>query len=144
MNRARGASELIISFFFLFFLYVSDTHHHLFFFFLAVLGLACCTGFFSSWRLGATLQSGYTGFSLQWLLLLRRVGSGVQGLQQLELKGSVVAAPGLQSTGSAVVHRLGCPEACGIFPDQRWNWGLLYWQADSIPLGHQEAPTISR
>ena len=43
-----------------------------------------------------------------------------------------------------MAHRLSCPEACGIFPDQRLNWGLLHWQADSLPLSHQEAPTISR
>ena len=42
------------------------------------------------------------------------------------------------------MHRLGCPETCGIFPGQRLNWGLLHWQADSLPLSHQEAPTISR
>ena len=30
--------------------------------------------------------------------------------------GSIVGAPGLWSTGLVVVvHRLGCPEACGIF-----------------------------
>ena len=36
--------------------------------------------------------------------------------------GSVVVTPGLQSTGSvAVVHRLSCSTACGIFPDQGSN-----------------------
>ena len=31
----------------------------------------------------------------------------------------------------AVAHRLSCPEACGIFPDQGSNPGLLHWQMDS-------------
>ena len=34
-------------------------------------------------------------------------------------------------------HRLGCSEACGIFPDQGLNPCLLHWQADSLPLSHQ-------
>ena len=36
--------------------------------------------------------------------------------------GSIIAAPGLWSTGSIVVaHGLSCPAACGIFPDQGSN-----------------------
>ena len=46
--------------------------------------------------------------------------------------GSVVAVPGLQSTGSVdVVHGLSCFMACGIFPDHGLNPCLLHWQADS-------------
>ena len=42
-----------------------------------------------------------------------------------------------QHVGSGVVaHGLSCPAACGIFPDQGWNPGLLYWQAESLPLSH--------
>jgi len=37
----------------------------------------------------------------------------------------------------AVVHRLSCSTACGIFPDQVSNPGTLHWQADSYPLYHQ-------
>ena len=55
--------------------------------------------------------------------------------------GSVVGAPGLQSTGSAgVVHGLSCSAACGIFRDQESNPCLLHWQADSLPLSHQGSP----
>ena len=36
------------------------------------------------------------------------------------------------SMGSVVeAHRLSCPEACGIFPDQGLNLSPLQWQADS-------------
>ena len=49
--------------------------------------------FLSFQRAGAALRMG---FSLQWLLLLRSTGSRV-------LRASVVAAYGLQSTGSVVV-----------------------------------------
>ena len=53
------------------------------------------------------------GFSLQRLLLLWSMGSGVQT--------STVVACGLQSTGpGAVVQGLSCSAvACGIFPDQK-------------------------
>ena len=75
-------------------------------------------------------------FSLQWLLLLQRVGSRAYRLQWH--RGSVVAAPRLQSTGSiVVVHRLSCSAACGIFPDEGLNLCLLHWQVDSLPLSHQ-------
>ena len=47
----------------------------------------------------------------------------------------------LQSTGSGVVaHRLSCSAACGIFLDEGSNLYLLHWQADSLPLSHQESP----
>ena len=60
--------------------------------------------------------------------------------QQLLCKGSVTGAPGLQSTGSVVVAcGLSCSMACGIFPHQGLNPCLLYRQADSLSLSHQEA-----
>ena len=52
-------------------------------------------------------------------------------MQALELLGSEVVA-----------HGLSCSLACGIFPDQRLNLGLLYWQVDSLPLSHQGSPTF--
>ena len=58
-------------------------------------------------------------------------------------RASVVAAPGLWSTGSAVVHGLRCSTACGIFPDQGLNPCLLHWQVDSLPLSHQGSPLFS-
>ena len=39
-----------------------------------------------------------------------------------------------------VAFWLSCPMACGIFPDQGSNPGLLHWQADS--LLNQVSPII--
>ena len=41
---------------------------------------------------------------------------------------------------AVVVHKLSCPGACGIFPDQGSNPRPLHWQADSHPLDHQGSP----
>ena len=55
-------------------------------------------------------------------------------------RASVVVACGLQSTGLIVeVHRFSCSTSCGIFPNQGLNLCLLHWQADSLPLSHQES-----
>ena len=60
---------------------------------------------------------------------------------ELQHVGSVVAAPGLWSTGSAAaVHALSCSTACGIVPDQGLNPCLLHGQVDSLPLSPQESP----
>ena len=109
-------------------------------------------GFLQLQRVGATLQLWCTGISLQLFLLLQSasfrrtgfsscgtaahqlwlVGPRVYRLLQLWRVGSVVAAHGLQSTGSAVVvHRLSCSVACGIFLDSELNLCLLHWQVDS-------------
>ena len=41
---------------------------------------------------------------------------------------------------SAVVMRgLSCPAACGICLDKGSTPRLLHWQADSLPLSHQES-----
>ena len=53
---------------------------------------------------------------------------------------SVAVAPGLQSTGSVVVHGLSCSETCGTFPDQGSHLCLLHRQADSSPLSDQRSP----
>lgn len=42
---------------------------------------------------------------------------------------------GVQASG-AVVHGLGCREACGTILDQGPNPRPLHWQVDSQPLGH--------
>ena len=63
---------------------------------------------------------------------------------------SVVAARGLSNCGSraldsgsaVVAHRLNCPVACRISPDQGLNLCALYCQADSQPLDHQGSPTV--
>ena len=80
-------------------------------------------------------------FSLQWLLLLQRMGSKACGLQQLWHVGSAVAASGLQSTGSTVeANGLSCSMAHGVFPDQGSNSCLLHWQTFPLPLSHQGSP----
>ena len=62
----------------------------------------------------------------------------------LGCRASVVAIPGLSSTGSIVVaHRLSCSMECGIFLDQGSNLCLLHWQVDSLPLDHQGSPACS-
>ena len=40
-------------------------------------------------------------------------------------------------------HGLSCPATCGISLGQGSNPHLLYWQADSLPLGHQGSPIFS-
>ena len=73
----------------------------------------------------------------QRLLLLEMMGSGICGLQPLQHVGSVVVAPGLQSTQSTVVgHRLCCSNACGVFLHQGSNECLLHWQVGSLPLSN--------
>ena len=37
-----------------------------------------------------------------------------------------------------MAHWLSCPVACGIFPDEESNLCPVHWQADSVPLDHQE------
>ena len=84
------------------------------------------------------------GFSLQWLLLLRSMGSRHAGfsscgsralecrLSSCGTQASVAVACGFQSVGSVVgVHGLSCSVACGIFPDHGSNLCPLHWQADS-------------
>ena len=62
------------------------------------------------------------------------------GEQALGHMGSVIVAPGFWGTGSAVAtHALNCSVACGIFLDQGSNLCLLLWQADSLPMSHQES-----
>ena len=66
------------------------------------------------------------------------------GARALGMWASVVAAHGLQCTGSVVMaHRLSCSTVFGIFPDQRLNPILLYWQVDSLPLSHQGSPLLA-
>ena len=70
------------------------------------------------------------------------IGCGSQ-VHWLRFPGSLVAVPGLQSTGSIVVaYGLSYSMACGIFPDQGSNPCLLQWQADSSPLSHQGSPDL--
>ena len=69
-------------------------------------------GLFSSCSEEATLQLGYTGFSLRWLLLLLSTSSRA-------CRASIVVVLGLQSTGLIVVaHELNYCPASGIFLNQ--------------------------
>ena len=47
------------------------------------------------------------------------------------------AATEIHASVIVVAHRLSCPTACGIFPDQGSNPCLLRWQVASLPLSHQ-------
>ena len=90
-----------------------------FYSFLAVLGLRCSAGFSL-----AAASRGYSlvvarGLLLRWLLFWD-MGSRAQAQQRC--RGSAVVA-----------HRLSFSMACGIFPDQGSNPGLLYWQAAFSP-----------
>ena len=60
---------------------------------------------------------------------------------------SLIVEPGLWGTWASVVavpgHKLSCSTACGIFLDQGSNPCLLDWQANSLPLSHQENPHMA-
>ena len=64
----------------------------------------------------------------------------------LSVVASLVADHGLQGewTSIVVAHRLSCPVACRIFPNQGLNMCPLHWQANSQPLDHQESPASPR
>ena len=105
-----------------------------------------CWAFIAVWGLSLVVVSGgysslrYSGFLLQWLLLLGAQALGARG-SVVQHVGSVVGTLGSQSTGTVVgVSRLRCAEACGIFLDHRQNRCPLNWQADSYPLCHQGSP----
>ena len=75
------------------------------------------------------VSRGYSLVAVQELLLA--VDFLVMELELQGAQASVVAAPGLYSTGSVVViHRLNCSTACGIFLGQESNPRLLRWQAN--------------
>ena len=80
--------------------------------FLVALGLCCCEGLSLVGVSGGYPLAVTHGLLIVWLLLLQSTGS--------RLAGSVVAA-----------HRLSCPLAHGVLPDQGSNLCPLRWQADS-------------
>ena len=95
-------------------------------------GLHWCTG------LSLVASRGYSQVAVHGFLI-------VVASHRLEGAGaSVVVAHGLHSTGSiVVVHGLSCSGTYGIFPYQGSNLGLLRWQVDSLPLGHQGSPVFA-
>ena len=84
--------------------------------------------------------SVYTVFSHFWFCFwLRRVSIAARWL--LLAVASRCGAQTLEHMGSVVVaHRLSCPKACAIFPDQVSNPCPLRCQVDSYPLDHQGSP----
>ena len=79
--------------------------------------------------LSLVVESGGYSLAAACGFLVSAACLGEHGLQGAQ--ASVVAAPGLYSTGSVVViHRLNCSTACGIFPGQESNPHLLCWQAN--------------
>ena len=108
---------------------------------LAVLGPHCCTGFLQLWREGAALQLPCTGLSLWCLLLLWSADSRVCRLQWLQHMDSIVAAPGLWSTGSVVVVLgLSCSTACRIFLNPRIKPVSPALAAVFFTIGYQGSP----
>ena len=108
---------------------------YLHFYFLTVLDLHCCKGFFSSCSKWGLLSSCDCR--------LLTVGAFLVAEPRFQsVWASVVAAPGLQSTGSIVVrHRLSCSTAC--HPRGReLNPYFLCWLVDSLPLSHKRSPGV--
>ena len=106
--------------------------------FLAVPGLHCCLGLLCSCSEQgllascSVLASHCGGFSY--------CGAWAPGTQAsvVAVCGLSGCGSGLQSTSSLVAtHRLSCPSACGLHPDQGSNPHLPYQQADCLLLSHQ-------
>ena len=80
LSRGGGAAGLwdteacLLAFFFFFFSV------------LAVLGLHCCLGFFSSCSKRGLHSSFSEGFLLRWLLLLQSMGSRCEGFSRCSLR----------------------------------------------------------
>ena len=92
-----------------------------FFFFMAVQNICCCMSFL--------LVAASGGYSLVVVCGLLIMVASLVAEHRVWSLGSTVEAQGLR-----------CSSAGGIFPDQGLNPCLLHWQADSLPLKHQESP----
>ena len=84
----------------------------------------------------------FLSFWLCWVFTAAHRLSPVAVHELLSVEASLVAEHMLYAmcASVAVVCRLRCSVASGIFPDQGWNLGLLQWQADSQPLDTREVP----
>ena len=101
-----------------------------------MLGLHCCTGF------SLVAASGVSSLVAVSRLLIA-VAFPVAERRLQGVRASVVVAPGLWSTGSAVVvYGLSGSPACGVFLDQGLNARALRWQVDSLLLSHQGSPEV--
>ena len=106
---------------------------------MAVVGLCCFVLAFSSYGEWGLVFVVVCGLLLAEASLAVEHGLQAHRLQQLQHTGSVLVACRLLSTDSvAVVHRLSCFAARGIFLDQGSNLCPLHWQADSFPLHYRE------
>ena len=128
----------------------STVTHRFFFHSLCILKIILFTYFWLHWVFAATqafslvaAEGGLLSSCGVWashygsFSCCRAPALGHSGFSSWHL-GSVVSAPVLWSTGSkAVQHRLSCPEAGGVFPDQGSNPYTLHRQEDSLPSSHQ-------
>ena len=70
------------------------------------------------WAFSSCGEQGLLSSCGTWVIVM---ASLLEHVFRLSVQASVVAARGLQSTGSGVVHRLSCSAACGIFLDRGSN-----------------------
>ena len=97
-------------------------------------GSSCCAQASSGCGKRGCSSLPCVGFSRWWLLLFWNMGSRACTLRCLRLLGSRAQAQWLWHLSLVAL------QSCGIFPDQGSNPWLLHWQADSLPLRHQESP----
>ena len=93
-----------------------------FFLFFGCAGSGLLQGLFSSCSVWASHCSGFC-WCEAWALAAQASVLGARGLTSC-------SSWALDIGSTAVVHRLSCSTACGIFLDQGLNLCLLRWQAD--------------
>ena len=100
-----------------------------------MLAFRCWVRAFSSSDWPGLLSLQGTSFSLQWLLLLWRTGSGV-GFSSCSMwaQQSWCVSPGVQGLCFSM--------ACGVCLDQGLNLCPLHWQVISLPLDHHGSPLL--
>ena len=98
-----------------------------------VLGLCCCAQVFSSCSRWGLLSSCAAGASCYSTCSYCGAHPGRAGFPRGSMRVQRLCHTGL----------VGCPAACGIFPDQGLNLCSLHWQADSYPLDHQGSSSSS-
>ena len=120
-DRERGVSKISLK-------------NHLF---LAALNLLLlCVAFLQLWQVEAALHCGArASHCCRPQALGAQASVAVASSVAVATTGSVVAACGLWSAGSAiVVHGPGFSMPCRIFPDQALDSCPLHWQMDSYPM----------
>ena len=117
---SRNLQTLLVTscFFFFFVLKMSVMFARLFIF------IFDCAG-------SSLLRTAFTCSETGVLFLGCRVWTYCGGFSRCRARALGVRAQELWHMG------LGCPMACGIFPEQGSNLFSLHWQADSYPLEHQ-------